>query len=145
GLKRLGYGGRITETLPLDVSLPAIGQGALGLEIRAADDDVRALIAPLDDPAAAAAVRAERAFLLTLQGGCQTPIAAYATLAGDRLTLEGMVGRVDGSEILREHAEGPAADPEALGVGLARALAARGAERILEEMRALAGEPPLLT
>jgi hydroxymethylbilane synthase len=145
GLKRLGHGGRITETLALDTSLPAIGQGALGLEIRSDDAAVRAAIAPLGDPASAAAVRSERAFLLRLQGGCQTPIAAYATLAGDRLRLEGLVGRVDGSEILRDHAEGPATDPEALGVRLAETLIARGADTILDEMRAAEGLPPQLT
>jgi len=137
GLRRLGYGDRISETLAFDASLPAIGQGALGLECRADDAEVRALLAPLDDPASAAAVRCERAFLERLQGGCQTPIAAYAAMRGDRLEVEGLVGRVDGTEILRAGAEGPAAQPEALGIRLAEDLLGRGAAKILDEMRAL--------
>jgi hydroxymethylbilane synthase len=141
GLKRLGHGDRISETLSFDASLPAIGQGALGLECRADDAEVRALLQPLDDPASAAAVRCERAFLERLQGGCQTPIAAHATMNGDRLGLQGLVGRVDGTEILRADAEGPAADAEALGVELAEELLGRGAAKILDEMRALTPLP----
>jgi hydroxymethylbilane synthase len=137
GLRRLGHGDRISETLALDASLPAIGQGALGLQCRADDAEVRVLLAPLDDPASAAAVRCERAFLQRLEGGCQTPIAAYATMRGDRLSVEGLVGRVDGTEILRAGAEGPATQPEALGIRLAEELLGRGAAKLLDEMRAL--------
>jgi hydroxymethylbilane synthase len=137
GLRRLGHGDRISETLSLEVSLPAIGQGALGLECRADDAEVRAMVAPLDDPATAAAVRCERAFLLRLQGGCQTPIAAHATVTGGRLAVEGLVGRVDGTEILRGRADGAADAPEALGIRLAEDLLGRGAARILDDMRAL--------
>ncbi|MBI5477379.1 MAG: hydroxymethylbilane synthase [Deltaproteobacteria bacterium] len=137
GLRRLGHGHRISETLSFEASLPAIGQGALGLECRADDAEVRAMVAPLDDPATATAVRCERAFLLRLQGGCQTPIAAHAVATGDRLAVAGLVGRVDGTEILRGQADGPAGDPEALGVRLAEDLLGRGAQRILDEMRAL--------
>jgi hydroxymethylbilane synthase len=136
GLRRLGHGGRISETLSLDASLPAIGQGALGLECRADDAEVRALVAPLHDDASAAAVRCERAFLQRLQGGCQTPIAAHATMRNGRLAVEGLVGRVDGTEILRGSTEGPATDPEALGIRLADELLGRGAAKILDEMRA---------
>jgi len=137
GLKRLGHGHRISETLSFEVSLPAIGQGALGLQCRIDDAEVRALVAPLDDPTTAAAVRCERAFLLRLQGGCQTPIAAHAVVAGDRLAVEGLVGRIDGTEILRGRLDGPLGDPESLGVQLADDLLARGAEKILDAMRAL--------
>ena len=137
GLRRLGHADRISESLSLDASLPAIGQGALGLECREDDAEVRALLVPLHDAATAAAVRCERAFLARLEGGCQTPIAAHATVRGDRLAVEGLVGRVDGTEILRGSSDGPAADPESLGVKLAEELLGRGAAKILEEMREL--------
>jgi hydroxymethylbilane synthase len=132
GLRRLGHAGRISESLDFADSLPAIGQGALGLECREDDAEVRAWLAPLDDAPTAAAVRCERAFLFRLQGGCQTPIAAHAVAHGDVLHVEGLVGRVDGTEILRDHAEGPLDAPEPLGVRLAEALLSRGAARILE-------------
>ena len=141
GLRRLGHADRISETLSLEASLPAIGQGALGLECRTDDAEVRALLRPLDDPTSAAAVRCERAFLERLQGGCQTPIAAHATITDGRLVVEGLVGRVDGTEILRASTEGPAAQPEALGIRLAEDLLGRGAAKILDEMRAL-NQPP---
>jgi hydroxymethylbilane synthase len=137
GLRRLGHGHRISDTLSFEQSLPAIGQGALGLQCRADDVEVRAMLEPLDDPATAAAVRCERAFLLRLEGGCQTPIAAHATTRGGRIAVEGLVGRVDGTEILRGRADGPVADPESLGIRLAEELLGRGADRILDAMRAL--------
>jgi hydroxymethylbilane synthase len=135
GLVRLGHGHRICETLSLSMSLPAIGQGALGLEARVGDDRVQQLIAPLHDDASARAVWSERAFLRHLRGGCQTPIAAHAALDGRGLTIEGLVGRIDGSEIVRGLLCDGGGDPESLGIRLAEDLMARGAGRILAEMR----------
>lgn len=134
GLKRLELGDRISEYLEPSVSLPAIGQGALGLECRA--DDVRTLqlIAPLHHVDTAVAVTAERAFLRRLNGGCQVPLASHATLAGHRLTLTGLVAEVDGSLLLKESIEAPREQAEAVGVQLAEWLLKRGADRILEAL-----------
>jgi len=134
GLRRLGWEARITEYIPEDMSLPAIGQGALGIEIRADDPDTREAVSFLNDRDTAFAVRAERGFLKRLEGGCQVPIASYGRTEGDGIFLRGMVGRPDGSEIIRGSARGSTSDPEALGVGLAEQLLARGAKEILDEV-----------
>jgi hydroxymethylbilane synthase len=131
GLRRLGHAARVTEILPHEVCLPAIGQGALGIEQRQDDPAVAAHVSRLDHLPTATAVRAERAFLARLGGGCQTPIAGHATLRADVLTLEGLVGNPDGSEILRDSVTGPAAEAETLGRTLADRLLARGADRLL--------------
>lgn len=134
GLRRLGWEAKITEYIPEDMSLPAIGQGALGIEIRADDPDTREAVSFLNDRDTAFAVRAERGFLKRLEGGCQVPIASYGRTEGDGIFLKGMVGRPDGSEIIRGSARGSTSDPEALGVGLAEQLLARGAKEILDEV-----------
>jgi hydroxymethylbilane synthase len=134
GLDRLGHGARIAERIDPEVMLPAIGQGALALEARARDQRVRALVRPLSDAAAEITVAAERALLAGLGGSCRTPLGGHATLAGDRLTVRGLVGRPDGSEMLREVIEGSAAEAADLGTELARRLRARGADRILAEL-----------
>ncbi len=132
GLKRLGFHERIRTTLPPELSLPAVGQGALGIEARLDDARVAALVAPLNHAATHARVSAERAMNRRLQGGCQVPIAGYATLDGDTLSLRGLVGSVDGSEVLQDAVSGPAAEAEALGIALAERLLAAGAGRILQ-------------
>jgi hydroxymethylbilane synthase len=134
GLDRLGHGARIAERIDPEVMLPAIGQGALALEARGNDQRVRALVRPLSDAAGEITVAAERALLAGLGGSCRTPLGGHATLAGDRLTVRGLVGRPDGSEILREVMEGSAAEAADLGTELARRLRARGADRILAEL-----------
>lgn len=134
GLKRLGFHDRIRSELPPEASLPAVGQGALGIEARIGDASVAALLAPLNDPATATRVIAERAMNKQLQGGCQVPIAGYALLDGDTLWLRGLVGAVDGSEILRDDVKGAAKDAEALGIALADRLLAAGAARILADV-----------
>lgn len=139
GLKRLGWENRITQYLPEDISLPAIGQGALGVETRGDDRDTREAVSFLDDRDTSLAVRAERGFLKRLEGGCQVPIAAYGRTEGDGIVLRGMVGRPDGSEILRDGIEGDASDPEGLGLALAERLLARGAKEILDEVYRSAG------
>ena len=137
GLSRLGHADRVAELFDPSVCLPAAGQGALGVEIRAGEDAVRELVrrAVHHEPAARC-VAAERGFLGRLGGSCQTPLAAYAELGPDgaELHIAGMVGRLDGSEILRGERRGPAVEAEALGRGLAEDLIARGADRILAEL-----------
>lgn len=134
GLRRLGWLKEITEYLSPDVSLPAIGQGALGLEGRWSDGFVKDLVRELDHLPSRTAVVAERALLERLEGGCQVPIAAHATITGGTLTMDGLVAAVDGRRLLRERIEGPRADAKALGVQLAERLLAKGGDKILSEM-----------
>jgi len=136
GLIRLGFGERIRRTLAPEESLPAIGQGAIGIECRRDDPRVNALIAPLHHPQTAACVSAERAMNHRLQGGCQVPIAGHATLFDGHLRLRALVGRRDGSELLRGEIEGEQELAESLGLALADDLLARGAESILKELYA---------
>jgi hydroxymethylbilane synthase len=134
GLKRLGFHARITAEITPEFSLPAVGQGALGIEARVGDERVAALIAPLNHEDSAARVRAERAMNRRLQGGCQVPIAGYAELKDGELHLRGLVGSVDGREIISDEVRGPQADAQALGEALADRLLAMGAGRILQEV-----------
>lgn len=132
GLRRLAWAHEITEYLAPQISLPAIGQGALGIEGRRDDAFIRSLLSGLDHAPSKIAVLAERALLHRLQGGCQVPIAAHATLAGTKVRLEGVVASVDGKELIRDSVEGTIEDPESIGVQLAERLLARGGERILQ-------------
>jgi hydroxymethylbilane synthase len=135
GLDRLGHGGRISERFAIDWMVPAIGQGALALETRGDDQRVLALCRTLADPLAEAAVAAERALLTRLDAGCRTPVAGHARPDGDRLELDALVGRPDGSELLRERLSAPLGDAAALGTAVADRLLARGAAKILAEVR----------
>ncbi|OEU51323.1 MAG: hydroxymethylbilane synthase [Desulfuromonadales bacterium C00003096] len=134
GLKRLGYEERIGLYLEPTDCLPAIAQGALGLECRIDDEATHALVAPLHHPTTATAVTAERAFLARLEGGCQVPIAGYAQLVDDRLELTGLVARIDGSEILKDSLTCPADEAAEAGTALADILLRCGADRILGEL-----------
>jgi hydroxymethylbilane synthase len=134
GLKRMGWLEQVTEYLPSDVSLPAIGQGALGLEGRGDDAFVRGVVASLDDASTRTAVTAERALLERLEGGCQVPIAAHATLSEGRLRLEGLVASVDGRRLVRDSVEGPVAEARELGRRLAEQLLRQGGDAILNEI-----------
>ncbi len=134
GLRRLGWLERVTEYLPFSICLPAIGQGALGLEGRCDDLFVQHIVAQLNDPATNTAVAAERAFLKRLEGGCQVPIAAHATLAGSSLTLDGLVASTDGRRVVRDSLTGPLPDADSIGHRLAEHLLAKGADRILCEV-----------
>ncbi|MCW9023979.1 MAG: hydroxymethylbilane synthase [Gammaproteobacteria bacterium] len=136
GLKRLEFEDRITESLSPDISLPAIGQGAVGIECRQNDDWVNELLAPLNDPDTATRVKAERSMNHRLQGGCQVPIAGYAELEHGVLLMRGLVGRTDGSEIIRGEIAGPPEDAAQLGRILAEDLLERGAGAILEALYA---------
>jgi hydroxymethylbilane synthase len=125
GLERLGETGRATEILPRDVMLPAVGQGALAIECRAADDTVGGLVEPLHDSMSAACVGAERAMLAALDGSCRTPIAGFAELVGGRLSIEGLLLKPDGSDEIRGRRDGDVGDAEALGTELGRELRSR--------------------
>jgi hydroxymethylbilane synthase len=134
GLIRLGLQDRMTERLPADVSLPAIGQGAIGIEIREDDSRMAALIGGLDDRETRLATTAERAFLRRLGGSCITPIAAFGRIEGDVVHLTGMVASLDGKRMVRKIHRGDASEPEAVGYALAELLLASGAEEILREI-----------
>jgi hydroxymethylbilane synthase len=134
GLDRLGLGARIRSLLDPADSLPAAGQGALGIEIRDDRDDMRAWLAPLISSATTACVQAERAVSRTLGGSCQVPLAAFAELSGDTLSLRALVASTDGVRIVRTTRTGPAADADALGVAAAQELLDGGAAAILQEL-----------
>ncbi|MEI7383531.1 hydroxymethylbilane synthase [Pectobacterium versatile] len=132
GLKRLGLEERIRCPLSPEESLPAVGQGAIGIECRLDDEHVRQLLAPLNHPATAARVLAERAMNVRLEGGCQVPIGSYAELEGDTLWLRALVGAPDGSQMIVGERKGSVSDAEQLGIALAEELLAKGASAILQ-------------
>lgn len=134
GVKRLGFDEKITEIIPPEVSLPAIGQGALGIETRMADQEVESQIRFLNDRDSSIAINAERAFLKKLEGGCQVPIAAFARIVGTTLHIDGLVGTMDGKRLIRHHVAGPIERAESLGVELAEILLGQGAKEILDEV-----------
>jgi len=134
GVKRLGFEERITEIIPPEISLPAIGQGALGIETRMDDHAVEGQIRFLNDRDSSIAITAERAFLKKLEGGCQVPIAAYARVVGTTLQIDGVVGTIDGKRLIRHHVEGAIEKAESLGVELAAILLGKGAKEILDEV-----------
>ncbi len=133
GLIRLGRAAEVTEIFPLERVLPAPGQGAIAVEVRADDGWAQAIVAPLNHLPTWWAVTAERAFLQALGGGCRVPIAAYGAVQGERLVLEGLVIAPDGAWAVRERIEGPPAEAEALGEALAERVKAKGAMRGWEE------------
>ena len=135
GLKRLGLEARITALLECGESLPANGQGAVGIECRSNDTELLTLLSRLEDQGTRQRVMAERAMNRSLQGGCQVPIGAYAELQGDELWLRGLVGSIDGQRILRAEIRGPVSDAETLGEKVAEALIAQGADKLLAEIQ----------
>lgn len=135
GLKRLGFEARIRNCMPDTLSLPAVGQGALGIECRLDDQELRAMLEPLNHTDSADRVKAERALNTRLNGGCQVPIAAYALLEdNDMLWLRGLVGAVDGSLIFRAEGRVHRSEGERLGRELAEDLLAQGADKVLAEV-----------
>ena len=134
GLTRLGLKERIRAVLPAELSLPAAGQGALGIEARADRADVAAWLAPLNDPATAACVRAERAVSRALAGSCEVPLGAYAEIRDGQIWLRGFVAAPDGSRMAQAELTGATADPETLGLTLANELRAQGADQILASL-----------
>lgn len=134
GLIRLEFEDRIAQRLGDDLSLPAGGQGALGIECRLEDERIRELIQPLHHDETAACVLAERALNRRLEGGCQVPIACYAVLENDQLWLRGLVGDPAGDKMLRTESRGAVAEAEALGVKAAEDLLSQGAGEILQSV-----------
>lgn len=134
GLKRLEMAYRITAFIEPEQSLPANGQGAVGIECRLDDHELHALLAPLEHPETRIRVLTERAMNRALQGGCQVPIGAYALVEGEEVWLRGLVGSPDGSRVIRDEIRGPLADGETLGHTLAQRLLADGADAILAEV-----------
>ncbi len=136
GVNRLGWQDRITELLSPEIFLPAIGQGAIGIETRIDDEQTNELIAFFDHRETSRAVRAERALLKRLEGGCQVPIAAYGTIdeGGVDMTLTGLVASTDGLTIIKDSIKGPVAEAEALGTALAESLLDKGAWDILKDL-----------
>jgi len=134
GLNRLGKSDRITSLVEPDQMLPAIGQGALGIELRTDDTELQEGLSFLNHVPTAIAVTAERAFLLRLEGGCQVPIGAFATVEGDTVTLTGLIASVDGKQIIKEKASGPVGDAGAIGTQLAEKLLGMGGKEILDEV-----------
>lgn len=134
GLKRLSLTDRIRQYIDVDLMLPAVGQGAVGIETRCDDDAILQRLAPLDDKATRLCISAERAMNKQLQGGCQIPIACYSQLEGNTLRLQGLVGSVDGKTLIKEHIQGEASQAEQLGTTLANQLLDKGAKAILAEL-----------
>ena len=134
GLTRMGWLDRATEIIPVTTMLPAVGQGVLGIESRKNDDAVKNALAFLNHPKTWVEMEAERAFLRKLGGGCQLPVAAYGVKNEDRLTISGLLGSLDGRELIRDEVSGPSADAEALGTLLAEKILSRGGKTILDEV-----------
>lgn len=131
GLERLGHGDRITALIPPNVCLPAVGQGALAIEARTADDEVRSMLEFLNDLPTKQSTDAERAFLGLLEGGCQVPIGVHADVAGEQIKIEAIIAALDGSTVLRDTITGKAEDAVALGQQLGKKMLAAGGQEIL--------------
>ena len=131
GLERLGHGDRIKAIIPSDVCLPAVGQGALAIECRTDDAEVRQMLDFLNDQPTVYATAAERAFLGLLEGGCQVPIGVHADVNGEQIKIEAIIAALDGSTVLRDTIEGAAVDAVALGQKLGKKMLANGGQKIL--------------
>ncbi|MEN6441801.1 MAG: hydroxymethylbilane synthase [Syntrophobacter sp.] len=134
GIRRMGWQERITTFLDPEEFVPAIGQGALGIEARSDDERVRKILKPLNHPRSAVAVQAERSLLKELEGGCQVPIGGYARVTGNNIELAGLVASLDGREVFRAHRNGPLENAVELGRMVAAELLHSGARRILDEV-----------
>jgi hydroxymethylbilane synthase len=134
GIRRMGWVAKVSQFIPEEVMLPAVGQGVLGIETRRDDERVRAAIAFLHDPVTGCEVGAERSFLKRLGGGCQLPIAALAKKTGESILLKGLVGSVDGRVMIRHEVKGLAADFEVLGRELADYILTQGGRALLDQV-----------
>lgn len=134
GLTRLGYADRIKETLPCDFCIPAVGQGALAIECRTDNKEVRAMLEFLNHPATKSCTDAERAFLGLVEGGCQVPIGVHADVTDDKMHVTAIIASLDGSTLLRDEIDGDAADAVALGQTLGRRMLKNGGKAILDEI-----------
>ncbi|HDL08021.1 MAG TPA: hydroxymethylbilane synthase, partial [Desulfobacteraceae bacterium] len=135
GLKRLNFENRITEYLDEDIMLPAVGQGALCIEIREDDSEIFSIVSDLDHWETRSVVAGERAFLNYLGGSCQVPVAAFGKIEQDRLTLTGLVADIDGTTLIKETLSGSAELSEQIGINIAKRLLAGGADKILEKLK----------
>ena len=135
GMKRLGLIGQITEVIPADQMMPAVGQGSLGIEITTGNEFLHSLVSRLDHPETRCAVEAERSFLLRLEGGCRAPLGALGVVAGGRLSLEGVVASLDGSRLVRATQAGAMGEPAKTGDLLAEKMIGMGAGELLEQCR----------
>ncbi|HMK66857.1 MAG TPA: hydroxymethylbilane synthase [Thermodesulfobacteriota bacterium] len=134
GIHRLGLEDRISHYLDIQVSLPAVGQGALALEIREEDTRLKKLLEPINHPPTFLNTQAERAFLNRLQGGCQVPIAGHAYIRDEQIILEGLIAALDGQRLLKNKIQGPLTDPANLGISLAEKLLSAGGKEILDQV-----------
>lgn len=134
GVKRLGMTDRITQVIPVDIILPAVAQGALCIETRQDDEETLAIASKLHHHQSALVVRAERAFMRKLEGGCQVPIAALAKISGQELEITGLVAEIDGSSVLKDTVSGDIKTPENAGLQLAERLLERGAGDIIKRL-----------
>jgi hydroxymethylbilane synthase len=139
GITRMGWADRITHYIPTPQMVSAVGQGAIGIEIRSDDALMQDICGRIADRTTMTCVMAERVVMNLLEGGCQVPIGAYARVEGDRLVMDGVVGSIDGTTIVRETVEGGAGDPEGVGRAMVAALLASGAADVLEAVRVAAG------
>ncbi len=139
GLKRMDFDDRISQVLPPEISLHAVGQGALGIECREGDGEILSILKTLEHQPTALRCYAERAFLRELEGGCQVPIGVNTLLEGDRLTLTGLVASLDGKTVIKDHLSGSTSDAETIGIELAKKLRAQGAQAILDVILAEVG------
>ncbi len=139
GICRLGWQNKISQRIPFDICLPAVGQGALGLEIRISDDNIKELLTPLNDTATEAATKAERALLGKLEGGCQVPLGAYGEIIGEQLRLRAVVASIDGKLLIKDELTGSPACADSLGLELAKRMLDKGARHILAEIVSSSG------
>lgn len=139
GVKRLGMESSISEVLPYETILPAVGQGVIAIEIRQDDPEVVAFLQVINDRDAYLSSLAERAFLKELEGGCQVPIASLAEVKDDRISMRGLIAALDGSQVFSSNQEGSSGEAELLGQQLARYLLNSGADRIMEDIRKAGG------
>lgn len=135
GLIRMGWEDKITQYLSPEISIPAVGQGALAVEIRSDDEKMEELLRKINHQTSQRLVKAERSFLKKLEGSCKVPIGAYAELKGEQLSIEGMVAKTDGTKLIREELSGELSDADLLGLELAEKLLEQGAEQILAEIK----------
>ena len=135
GVIRMGWKEQISEYLPVDISLPAVSQGAIGVECRSDDEEILKLLSLINDEDTTICVQSERALLNELEGGCQIPIAAHGIIEGDNLILDGLVASLDGSRLIKERLSGAKENGEEIGRTLAKKLTALGAAEILAEIR----------
>jgi hydroxymethylbilane synthase len=135
-MKRVGRAAEISQYIPIEVMMPSVGQGVLGIEVREDDTAIRDLISPLNDPDTVVESLAERAFLRRLGGGCQVPIAGIARKQGNTLIIKGLVGTVDGRVMIMDEVRGSSSDWKDMGSTLAENILSRGGQAVLDEVYA---------